>query len=105
MLRYYGARRGRAAIREDNERAAYMSERIREAEDFELLAPVSLSICCFRYVPPAVRERLAAAGSEERAQLDAGLDALNASLMHSVQRGGRAFLSPGTPPRGPGLAP
>ncbi|HEY6189158.1 MAG TPA: aminotransferase class V-fold PLP-dependent enzyme [Pyrinomonadaceae bacterium] len=93
MLSYYGARRVRAAISEDNELAAYMSERIREAEDFELLAPVSLSICCFRYVPPAVRERLAAAGSEERAQLDAGLDALNASLMHSVQRGGRAYLS------------
>src|ERR1051325_5397734 len=93
MLSYYGARRVRAAISEDNELAAYMSERIREAEDFELLAPVSLSICCFRDVPPAVRERLAAAGSEERAQLDAGLDALNASLMHSVQRGGRAYLS------------
>jgi glutamate/tyrosine decarboxylase-like PLP-dependent enzyme len=93
MLRYYGARRVRAAVSEDNELAAYFAERINEAEDFELLAPVELSICCFRYLPKGMRERLAAAETQERSRLDAELDELNAALMHSVQRGGRAYLS------------
>ena len=68
MLRYYGTRRVASAISEDNSLAAYMAERITAAEDFELLAPVELSICCFRYVPPALRAsagRRAAARSEE----------------------------------------
>ena len=93
MLSYYGARRVRAAISEDNDLAAYLGKVVTEAEDFELLAPVCLSICCFRYVPPGMLERLAAADVEERSRLNASLDALNASLMHSVQRGGRAYLS------------
>jgi aromatic-L-amino-acid/L-tryptophan decarboxylase len=93
MLSYYGARRVRAAISEDNELASYLAERVRGAEDFELLAPVELSICCFRYVPPRVRERLDSADDEERARLNRELDALNAALMHRVQRGGRAYLS------------
>jgi glutamate/tyrosine decarboxylase-like PLP-dependent enzyme len=93
MLSYYGARRVRASVSEDNELAAYMGERIDEAEDFELLAPVELSICCFRYVPPGVRDRLSAADAVGCSQIEAELDALNASLMHSVQRGGLAYLS------------
>lgn len=93
MLKYFGARRVRASISEDNDLAAYMGQLVIEADDFELLAPVELSICCFRYVPPAMRRRLAVADEDERSRLNAELDALNASLMHSVQRGGRAYLS------------
>ena len=52
-LRYYGTRRIAAAISEDNALAAYMAKRVDEANDFELLAAPELSICCFRYLPPA----------------------------------------------------
>jgi aromatic-L-amino-acid decarboxylase len=93
MLKYYGTRRVAAAISEDNELAAYFAERVREASDFELLAPVELSICCFRYVPHGLREHLVEAKGAERARLCAELDQLNARIMHSVQRGGRAYLS------------
>jgi len=94
MLKYYGARRVRAAISEDNDLAAYLAECIDAAEDFELLAPVELSICCFRYVPPDIRQKLMDTDDAgERARLYAELDALNARIMHSVQRGGRAYLS------------
>jgi aromatic-L-amino-acid/L-tryptophan decarboxylase len=93
MLSYYGARRVREAITEDNELASYFGARVREAEDFELLAPVELSICCFRYVPRSVRERLGCAEGEERAGLNRELDRLNAGVMLAVQRGGRAYLS------------
>lgn len=93
MLCYYGARRIRAAISDDNDLAAYLAERVRASEDFELLAPVDLSICCFRFVPPAVRAALHEAETAEREHLNAELDQLNAALMHRVQRGGRAYLS------------
>ncbi len=93
MLCYYGARRIGAAISDDNDLAAYLAERVHLAEDFELLAPVELSICCFRYTPPAVRAALREAETAERERLSAELDQLNARIMHRVQRGGRAYLS------------
>ena len=80
MLRYYGTRRVAAAISKDNKLAAELGALVNAADDFELLAPVELSICCFRYVTTAAR-------TEEE------LNELNAQVMHKVQRGGRAYLS------------
>jgi aromatic-L-amino-acid decarboxylase len=96
MLRYYGTRRVAAAISHDNAMAAYLEERVSAAEDFELLAPAELSICCFRYVPVALRERLRSEDEAECASVNAALDELNARIMHRVQRGGRAYLSNAT---------
>jgi aromatic-L-amino-acid decarboxylase len=50
-------RRLAEAISEDIALAAYLGELVSSADDFELLAPVELSICCFRYVPRARYER------------------------------------------------
>ncbi|HEX8174013.1 MAG TPA: aminotransferase class V-fold PLP-dependent enzyme [Pyrinomonadaceae bacterium] len=97
MLRYYGRRRLAEAIAHDNSLAEYLAERVRVSEDFQLLAPVSLSICCFRYVPARLRSQLEEAGSEdERKALERELDELNARVMHSVQRGGLAYVSNAT---------
>ncbi|HEV7858033.1 MAG TPA: aminotransferase class I/II-fold pyridoxal phosphate-dependent enzyme [Pyrinomonadaceae bacterium] len=96
MLRYYGVARVAAAISEDNVLAAYLAEAVNDAEDFELLAPVTLSICCFRYVPQGWRDKLNSSDEEERAALKAQLDLLNTRIMHTVQRGGRAYLSNAT---------
>jgi glutamate/tyrosine decarboxylase-like PLP-dependent enzyme len=94
MLRYYGARRLSEAISEDISLAKYLAARVEAAEDFELLAPVELSICCFRYLPEKLRTRLHAARDEaERAEVNGALDSLNEQLMYRVQRGGRAYLS------------
>ena len=94
MLSYYGARRVSAAIEDDCALAAYMSERVTASEDFELLAPATLGICCFRYAPAAARRGLEAAADDEgRGQLNAKLDELNALVMQRVQRGGEAYLS------------
>ena len=82
-LGYYGARRLAAAIEEDISLAAYLGEMVSQAEDFELLAPVELSICCFRYVP---RRQL----NEEE------VNRLNERIMAAVQQGGRAYLSNAT---------
>jgi len=80
-LRYYGVRRIAEAISEDIALAAYLGELVEEAEDFELLSPVELSICCFRYVPT---------------NGDFDLDQLNERILAVVQKGGRAYVSNAT---------
>ena len=82
-LQYYGTRRIAQAISEDISLAAYLGEVVSNADDFELLAPVELSICCFRYVP-----RAGMSGEE--------LNRLNERVMALVQKGGRAYVSNAT---------
>jgi glutamate/tyrosine decarboxylase-like PLP-dependent enzyme len=57
------------------------------APDLQRLAPVELSVVCFRYAPNDLR------GDEER------LNAVNKAVMERIQAGGEAFLS-GTVLRG-----
>lgn len=83
-LQYYGSRRIAEAISDDISLAEYLGESVSNADDFELLAPVELSICCFRYVPPGA------------AKNDAELDRLNEHIMELVQKAGRAYLSNAT---------
>ena len=82
-LQYYGTRRIAEAVSQDIALAGYLGELVSEADDFELLAPVELSICCFRYVPRA--------GMSETE-----LNELNEQVMGLVQRGGRAYVSNAT---------
>jgi len=82
-LGYYGARRLAEAIEEDVSLAAYLGELVSQADDFDLLAPVELSICCFRYVPP-------------RKFNEHELNELNERIMAAVQKDGRAYLSNAT---------
>jgi aromatic-L-amino-acid/L-tryptophan decarboxylase len=83
-LGYYGARRISEAVSKDISLAAYMGELVSQAQDFELLAPVELSICCFRYVPSELKDN------------DSELNRLNEQIMAAVQKGGRAYLSNAT---------
>lgn len=93
-LLFYGARRLSASIEEDCAMASYMAERVRASEDLELLAPVTLGICCFRYVPAGARRELEeAADEDERERINERLDELNARVMQRVQRGGAAYVS------------
>ncbi len=90
-------RRISEAIADDNSLAEYLARTVSEAEDFELLAPVELSICCFRYLPPEFKLRLQTAAAEtELAVINEELDRLNERLMSAVQAGGRAYLSNAT---------
>ena len=88
-LKYYGVARLAEAISDDIEMARYMAERIEADPDFELLAPVQLSICCFRYVPARLRSRV----ESQHERFLAELNQLNERIMHRVQHGGRAYLS------------
>ena len=82
-LQYYGTRRIAEAISQDISLAAYLGELVSNADDFELLAPVELSICCFRYVPRS-------------GMSDSELNQLNERIMALVQKGGRAYVSNAT---------
>jgi glutamate/tyrosine decarboxylase-like PLP-dependent enzyme len=82
----HGRRAYSARISHDAALARYLADLAREREDFELLAPVGLSICCFRYVPPDL-------GGDGTAERDAYLNRLNQRVMTEMQQDGRVFLS------------
>jgi aromatic-L-amino-acid decarboxylase len=93
-LKYYGATRLIEAIRDDIAMAHYLAESVASDPDLQLLAPVQLSICCFRYVPARLRAQIETTDSDSaREELDRQLNRLNERIMHRVQRGGRAYLS------------
>lgn len=79
MLKHAGTRALGETIERNCACAAYLERLVHESEDFEMLAPVELSIFCFRYRPAGVAE-------EE-------LDALNESLLKRLQRDGSSYLS------------
>lgn len=64
-----------------NRLARHLGDLIQASDDLELLAPVELSVVCFRYAPAALRDD------------PARLDALNKTIMEEVQAGGEAFLT------------
>jgi glutamate/tyrosine decarboxylase-like PLP-dependent enzyme len=93
-LKYYGATRITAAIADDIAMANYMADCVNQDDEFELLAPVQLSICCFRYLPGSLRAKLdATTGEDDRRQVESEINRLNEQIMYRVQRGGQAYLS------------
>jgi glutamate/tyrosine decarboxylase-like PLP-dependent enzyme len=78
-LKAHGARHHAAVIEQNVEDAGRFASAIEAHPDFELLAPVSLNIVCFRYAParlPAPR-----------------LNAVNQELLLRLQESGAAVLS------------
>jgi aromatic-L-amino-acid/L-tryptophan decarboxylase len=80
----HGRRAYAARISHDAELARYMGALAERHPELELAAPVGLSICCFRFVPPDLPP-----GPDS----DAYVSALNDRLMAEIQRDGRAFCS------------
>jgi glutamate/tyrosine decarboxylase-like PLP-dependent enzyme len=71
-------------ISHDAALARYMGDRIERHPELQLAAPVGLSICCFRYVPP---------GLDPGPGTDEFVSRLNERLMTEIQLDGRAFCS------------
>jgi glutamate/tyrosine decarboxylase-like PLP-dependent enzyme len=78
QIKLWGAQKLAAAIESNIERARYFGTLVEESPDFELLAPIALSVFCFRYHPPGY------AGD---------LDALNERILFDLQRRGNSYLS------------
>jgi glutamate/tyrosine decarboxylase-like PLP-dependent enzyme len=84
VLKCHGARAIRAAIDGNIEVARHLAGLVDASADFERLAPVPLSIVCFRHVPGHLRNR---------ADGEAALNEHNRTLMVALQRDGDAYLS------------
>lgn len=80
----HGTRAYERRIAHDVELARYLARRAEERPEFEPMAPVTLSIACFRYVPPDLPDGQA---REEY------LDILNERLMTEIQMDGRVYPS------------
>src|SRR5205085_11987630 len=78
LVKTIGARALGEAIAENIACAKYFEELVRATEDFEMLAPVTLSIFCFRYHPRG---------------FTGDLDALNERVMLELQGAGSSYVS------------
>jgi aromatic-L-amino-acid decarboxylase len=79
VIRSYGTEGLREKIRYHISIASRLSEMISKESDFEILAPVIISVVCFRYVP--------AGCSNDQ------INALNEKLIHQLNDSGRIYLS------------
>jgi len=80
VFRYYGLEGLRQKLRDHIALAAKVKDWIERRDDFEMLAPLTLNLLCFRYHPPYIR-------SEEK------LNALNEELLHRINRDGRIYMT------------
>ena len=93
LLKSIGVRALGEAIEKDLANARYFENLVKKSEDFEMLAPVELSIFCFRHLPAQLKSALAAAHGVERRSVEEKLDAHNERLLVELQRDGSSYLS------------
>ncbi|MFH0841769.1 MAG: aminotransferase class I/II-fold pyridoxal phosphate-dependent enzyme [Bacteroidota bacterium] len=79
VIRSYGIKGLQEKIRYHISLAMRLKEMITTEPDFELLAPVSLNVVCFRYSPSGAPEE--------------NLDRINETLNHSLNDSGKLYLS------------
>lgn len=82
LLTGVGVRALGESIEKDLAWARHLESLVRQSDDFEMLAPVELSIFCVRHVPSTLK-----GGPEEQ------IDAFNERLLIALQRDGSSYLS------------
>lgn len=85
VLRYFGREGLMERIREHCRLAQLFASWVEESTDWELLAPVPLSLVCFRYNPRDAKK--------EESTSETNLDALNETIMNNVNATGHAYFS------------
>jgi glutamate/tyrosine decarboxylase-like PLP-dependent enzyme len=80
-LRYFATDGYRELIEHDIKLAEHLAERVRRTAGYEVWEPRSLSIVCFRAVPPELGDR------------DEAVDAFNKRLLEDLQLSGDGFMS------------
>ena len=93
LLKGIGLQALSEAIEKDLACARHFEKLVQNSEDFEMLAPVELSIFCFRHLPARLKGALATAGLSEREKTEEQLDAHNERLLLELQRAGSSYLS------------
>jgi aromatic-L-amino-acid decarboxylase len=79
VIRTYGTEGLKEKIRYHISLASKLSEMISKEADFEILAPVVISVVCFRYVPSGYNEKQ--------------INAFNEKLNHALNDSGKIYLS------------
>jgi glutamate/tyrosine decarboxylase-like PLP-dependent enzyme len=85
LLKGIGLNQLSEAIESNLACARHLDSMVQASDDFEMVAPVELSIFCFRHVPMHLRNRPAEA-----------IDAFNERLLVALQRDGSSYLSNAT---------
>jgi glutamate/tyrosine decarboxylase-like PLP-dependent enzyme len=93
LLKGVGVRALGDAIEKDLACARHFEKLIKESDDFEMLAPVELSIFCFRHLPAYLKNAMSRAGSTEREEVETDLDNHNERLLLALQHDGSSYLS------------
>jgi aromatic-L-amino-acid decarboxylase len=93
LLKLVGVRNLSAAVENDLACARHLQKLVQQSDDFEMLAPVELSIFCFRFVPPSLRQALNRADERERDNIEEQLNQLNERLLVALQHDGSSYLS------------
>ena len=78
LLKHVGAEALGAAIERNMACARYVERLVGGSDDLEMLAPVGLSVFCFRYAPPGY---------------SGDLDEMNERVLVELQRDGSSYLS------------
>ena len=86
LLKGVGLDRLGEAIESNLACARHLESMVQASVDFEMVAPVELSIFCFRHVPAQLKN-----------QPPEAIDAFNERLLVALQRGGSSYLSNATP--------
>jgi aromatic-L-amino-acid decarboxylase len=85
LLKGVGLDRLTEAIESNLACARHLESMVQASDDFEMVAPVQLSIFCFRHVPAPLRN-----------QSPKAIDAFNKRLLVALQRDGSSYLSNAT---------
>src|SRR5437660_6605966 len=93
LLKGVGLQALSEAIERDLVCARHFEKLVQNSEDFEMLAPVELSIFCFRHLPAQLKGALATASPSERETIEEQLDAHNERLLLALQSDASSYLS------------
>lgn len=84
-LRQYGIKQYTQIIANHLALTRFFAASVRQSNDFEVISDPTLSVCCFRFVPPDLRDR--------SRQVQAYLNQLNQALETALACNGQALLS------------
>jgi aromatic-L-amino-acid decarboxylase len=92
IFRNFGREGMAARLREHIRLANLFADWIKGDNDFELAAPVSLGVVCFRWVGPAAGIVVAVPGPRSQVT-EEKIDQLNSEIVETINASGRAYLT------------
>lgn len=93
IFRSFGREGMAARLREFIRLANVLAEWIKSNDRFELAAPVSMGVVCFRFVGPVAGVANAGPGSPPPATAEEKIDQLNSDIVEQINTSGRAYLT------------